>query len=391
MQRIWTGPDERGKLAPALLTLYEQVNVLVPHRATSSDGSIGDTAHASRKSDHNPNSDGIVCALDLTHDPKGGFDSYKFADFLKSKNDNRINYLISNGRIWNSGTSAWDAYHGTNPHNQHVHVSVEQRAERWNATQPWDLTGFTTEGNVESPTVLPRIHRGDTGTAVTVLQKALKIPADGIFGKDTEAAVKAFQAKVDLEPDGWVGPYTWSALGITALVSTAGKQFEHIIATKFGGKADPNYSAYDEKDFIDDNQLGCALPFRFTGKRPLVWIKGEASGVRLDNVPIVDVGPIYPSARGPADPYWETNSRPRAELNKVLSEAGIDVTPIVDSQLGLKGKGLVTWGFMSSEIIVPPVLVDAEAAWKAYQGTDEYKTIEENLHSVFMAGFKAAG
>lgn len=35
---------------------------------------------------------------------------------------------------------------------------------------------------------------------------------DGRFGPKTEAAVKAFQKRYDLEPDGIVGPLTWAAL-----------------------------------------------------------------------------------------------------------------------------------------------------------------------------------
>lgn len=65
------------------------------------------------------------------------------------------------------------------------------------------------------------ISRGDTGVDVTVIQVALnrisqnypaipKInPVDGIFGEQTENAVKRFQSIFNLTPDGIVGKVTW--------------------------------------------------------------------------------------------------------------------------------------------------------------------------------------
>ena len=50
--------------------------------------------------------------------------------------------------------------------------------------------------------------------AVSRLQEALHIQADGTFGPETEAAVKHLQAAHGLAVDGVVGPETWRALGI---------------------------------------------------------------------------------------------------------------------------------------------------------------------------------
>lgn len=55
------------------------------------------------------------------------------------------------------------------------------------------------------------------GYDVDVLQRALNIYPDGIFGKLTEEAVKEFQRAHGLEPDGIVGEATWAALGTLAL------------------------------------------------------------------------------------------------------------------------------------------------------------------------------
>ena len=58
----------------------------------------------------------------------------------------------------------------------------------------------------------PTLRRGDTGGHVRVLQEALAITADGIFGPATERAVRAFQAREGLVVDGIVGPKTRTAL-----------------------------------------------------------------------------------------------------------------------------------------------------------------------------------
>ena len=66
----------------------------------------------------------------------------------------------------------------------------------------------------------PTIRKGDTGTAVKVLQFALvayeynigKYGIDGEFGSDTENAVKRFQKNSEIEVDGIVGKDTWNNL-----------------------------------------------------------------------------------------------------------------------------------------------------------------------------------
>lgn len=56
------------------------------------------------------------------------------------------------------------------------------------------------------------LRLGSTGEEVKVLQKALGITADGIFGKKTENAVISYQSTHGLVIDGVVGNKTWAAL-----------------------------------------------------------------------------------------------------------------------------------------------------------------------------------
>ncbi|MBO0961656.1 N-acetylmuramoyl-L-alanine amidase [Neobacillus sp. MM2021_6] len=56
------------------------------------------------------------------------------------------------------------------------------------------------------------IRRGSTGIDVKRIQRAVRVNPDGIFGPNTEAAVKAYQGRHGLIVDGIVGPNTWSVM-----------------------------------------------------------------------------------------------------------------------------------------------------------------------------------
>lgn len=105
-------------LAPALHTLRSQIDSLWPLRDRTSDGSIGDAAHASRVSAHNPDADGSVNAIDIDVD---GIDLVSVISTATV--DSRTALIISNGRYWRPSTG-WRTYTGINPHNKHVHIEV---------------------------------------------------------------------------------------------------------------------------------------------------------------------------------------------------------------------------------------------------------------------------
>jgi hypothetical protein len=116
------------RLAESLVTLRRQVNQAYPHRNKASDGWIGDPNHQAEGtgSDHNPNKHGVVCALDITHDPANGVDIDKLSDYLADSGDPRIKYLIANGEAIEPAKFGWiwQPYEGDNPHTSHLHVSV---------------------------------------------------------------------------------------------------------------------------------------------------------------------------------------------------------------------------------------------------------------------------
>jgi len=215
------------RVANALLQLREQVNALYPSRSKSSDGTIGDAAHASRSSDHNPwvkdGRVGIVTGMDITHDPKSGCDSYVLAEKLLASRDPRIKYVISNGRIASGSSQStiawkWRKYSGSNPHNHHVHVSVKETKKFYDDTADWNLGVIVArEAQTNYVAPMPTVRRGDISEIVGILQDRLiargyMIKRDKKFGGLTFEAVVAFQRKEKIGDNGVVGPQTWEHL-----------------------------------------------------------------------------------------------------------------------------------------------------------------------------------
>lgn len=139
------------RVAKSLERLRAQINAAFPHRSKASDGTIGDPAHQSRSSDHNPwvvdGAIGVVTAFDVTHDPANGCDAGKIAAALRASKDSRLKYIIWNRRIANAsavGASpawTWRTYTGTNPHNHHCHISVRPEKAAFHDAQDWTFQG----------------------------------------------------------------------------------------------------------------------------------------------------------------------------------------------------------------------------------------------------------
>lgn len=123
-------------LCKAGIQLREQVDDSFSSRSRISDGWLGDTRHSLRKSDHNPDADGKVKAIDIDAklDESQPTVSYDLADQLKifgSKDPKqRIAYVIHNGKIASPKKRwAWRKYEGLNPHTKHIHVSFGKGAD----------------------------------------------------------------------------------------------------------------------------------------------------------------------------------------------------------------------------------------------------------------------
>jgi peptidoglycan DL-endopeptidase CwlO len=87
----------------------------------------------------------------------------------------------------------------------------------------------------------PDLKLGSRGPAVAAAQRALGIPADGVFGPQTHAAVRAFQAGRGLEVDGVIGPITRGALGTGAGGMQSGETVTTALQRILGVAADGEY------------------------------------------------------------------------------------------------------------------------------------------------------
>ena len=122
----------KPRLCKSGVILREQINRSFVDRDTASDGWIADRRHMSRgKSDHIPNADSVVFAIDIDRDLSGKAKPDIMPDlvdqirvYAKSDKLKRFSYLIFDGKIA-SGKSLWKfkTYTGINAHRHHAHIS----------------------------------------------------------------------------------------------------------------------------------------------------------------------------------------------------------------------------------------------------------------------------
>ena len=124
------------KLCKAGQQLRLQVDDNYSDRDRTSDGWIGDTRHQARPSDHNPDAEGIVRAIDIDRDLSGKAKPDLMPDLADQlrlcakRGDKRISYIIFDGRIASSKKAwAWRSYTGSNKHNHHCHISFTKKGD----------------------------------------------------------------------------------------------------------------------------------------------------------------------------------------------------------------------------------------------------------------------
>lgn len=179
------------RLAQALDILRAEINAEWPNRSKVSDGTIGDARHqAEMTSQHNPNAAGVVTAIDITNDltgngPTGGTLAEHFVT-LGRGGDPRIWYVVWNRSIW-SVTYGFvkRPYTGSDPHTNHVHLSLSQDRANYDSTAPW---GIAKGADVELT---------DTVKNGPVAAKVLGAPDQSV--NDVLSRTAAFARRADLQ------------------------------------------------------------------------------------------------------------------------------------------------------------------------------------------------
>lgn len=149
------------QLIPALTTLRSQINAKWPTRDRESDGWVGDTSHQRRVSDHNPDANGWVHAIDVDKD---GVDTDLLLRIATA--DARINYVIFDGHIYSRQYNFRKRiYTGINAHRHHMHFSAMHGALAMDG-RLWDL------GTSAPITVVPAAYITPTAPAATPVVKS---------------------------------------------------------------------------------------------------------------------------------------------------------------------------------------------------------------------------
>jgi LysM repeat protein len=183
--------------AKSLDTLLAQINSAFPSRDKTSDGWIGDAAHASRKSDHNPwvkdGNMGVVTAIDIDEDLNSPVKLQNVIDAICISRDPRVKYIIYEGRITVKGSNlqAWKRYAGTNAHKHHAHISVNSDKKSYDDPRPWAIENQIVAAAAFDSMPEQQFYmvaRGDTlwglarkfATSVAVLKDLNSLPSDVI-------------------------------------------------------------------------------------------------------------------------------------------------------------------------------------------------------------------
>lgn len=192
------------RAANSIIGLIGAVNAIAPGRSTVSDGTVGDLAHSTRKSDHNPNEYGVVTATDITHDPASGANMHDITNVIRLEQDPRIKYVIWNSRMFASYTTTaraawtWGPYSGTNRHDKHAHFSVVGDPARYDDTTKWTVSTTISDSTTTGvKAMLPLKESTSVSSDVALLQGMMnrafgtQLVEDGIYGPNVVAAVKA--------------------------------------------------------------------------------------------------------------------------------------------------------------------------------------------------------
>ena len=213
----------------ASVALINEINALWPNRDRSSDGSIGDAAHATRQSDHNPwvvvDGIGVVRARDIDKDGIPAADIAEYLRQLGARRDPRLypnGYVIFNRRITSPDFGSWRTYTGSNPHTSHIHVSFSTSKSGFDSDAPWGLVErFRPQ---PPPPPRPRPPEDDDMPVIVKCKPDPNSPtiwtgllSGGVLiGPLSEGEIQSLEDNRKAQPhpvwEQWVERYTWERL-----------------------------------------------------------------------------------------------------------------------------------------------------------------------------------
>ncbi|MEV6345279.1 hypothetical protein [Actinoplanes sp. NPDC051851] len=249
-------------LVPCLVTLRTEFNRLAPDRDHASDGSIGDAAHASSSSDHNPDETGAtpyedadakneVHAIDVDSDlRRSGWTMKRAVDVIVGRHragkDDRLQNVIYNRKIASRSWGwTWRDYDGSSPHTEHAHFSARYTTAQESDTSPWGL--LEEDDDMDQATFTKYLENALKDGDVRRLMTQATLGTDGVIASPSTANSKNADGTPNAE---WAGGsflqniynmlYTTRAYAATA----AGKDFDEqeVIAGILAG-LDPNLIA----------------------------------------------------------------------------------------------------------------------------------------------------
>jgi hypothetical protein len=214
---VWTG-DSVDRLAPAILTLFQQIQQAFPGNEwqhSRQTGTLGNEEHKKlgSASDHNPWLNHTVRALDVATNASGVpriddvSDSpdceaiFAMVNRMYGAKDPRVfpdGYAIFQERITDPSNPG--AFRATGPkidaHEFHVHISVSQNPDGYNSTDPWPIgedmplteNEWTRLQNMIDGAV-QRVHNDLTGTMLRIRDYETEIVGLRDYIRGTAAAL----------------------------------------------------------------------------------------------------------------------------------------------------------------------------------------------------------